>query len=676
MPKKPKDNSSFSASTQDFEELEKNVAEAQAMPLPEQKDTFRHESSRHKRAAHNLPDFKILPLGYSPNKKYYGLYPEIFLPALHPEGDLGTISFGSSELPQSELYLGDNLQVLRSLPSKSVDLIYIDPPFFSGRTYNLIWGDDNELRTFGDIWEDGLPSYLEWLNARLWEMARALKDTGSIYVHCDWHASHYIKTEMDKIFGYENFRSNIVWCYKTREFSKKYWNRKHDDILFYSKTRNYTFNWDADGVLEPYAENTIKKYKNKDDKGFYRLVGRGITGSPIKSAKDVDPYWEKTNPELVTRNYLKEGYAPSDYFILDIINQISKERIGYPTQKPEVLLERIIKASSKEGDVVADFFVGGGTTCAVAQKLGRRFIGADVSNVAFDVTRSRLTHGGEDLSGVIANINSEKSLQGKLTATSSKVPDIRLKYVGIYPIDLFENIDQDTFRRHILTILRARPSATEDNISGYSGPTEPILIGNVDVKNPIEPKQLKFFLESVNTKYHANTPVHARVFAWHFPAAVERYAEQLKTFIGTLVRPAELSIELIPIDSEIFRAHVMRLYADIQDSALLLSFIHQPVIGKIGALKVDGKKWKFEAQGARAVTSGVKLVNCQWDFDYQPGHFNADKGAMLMREKDKDTFRAILTVEQEFEHSGTFNIACKIQDSAGGEFVDYITIDV
>ena len=123
------------------------------------------------------------------------------------------IQFGSPKLVPHELYLCDNLYLLRQMPSESVDLIYIDPPFFSNRTYTQIWGDDNEVRSFDDIFADGVFSYLAWLNARLWEMKRVLKSTGSIYVHCDWHASHYIKTEMDKIFGYENFRNEIVWWY-------------------------------------------------------------------------------------------------------------------------------------------------------------------------------------------------------------------------------------------------------------------------------------------------------------------------------------------------------------------------------------------------------------------------------------------------------------------------------
>jgi len=306
--------------------------------------------------------------------KFENVYPRISLPFQ----EVDRVSFGYSDLlldtekhhpdlfPKgaNRLFLGDNLHVMRQLPSNSIDLIYIDPPFFSGRNYNILFGDKNEIRSFTDIWEGGMPGYLIWLNARLYEMKRLLKPTGSIYVHLDWHAVHYVKVEMDKIFGYDNFLNNIVWCYKTRQFSKQYWNKKHDDILVYRKGNKHTFNWKE--VLSSYSEVTIKKYKYEDEIGKYRLCGRGIQGSPIRSAKDVDPEWEKTNPELVVRDYLREGYAPEDYWQIDIVNQAAKERIGYPTQKPEAILERIIKASSNEGDVVADFFCGGGTTLAVA----------------------------------------------------------------------------------------------------------------------------------------------------------------------------------------------------------------------------------------------------------------------------------------------------------------------
>src|SRR3989338_6238407 len=184
----------------------------------------------------NIPVDK-LPLGCDEKEQYRKIYPKVSLPFQVTE----RISFGHKELEPNKLIFGDNLHIMRSLPSNTIDLIYIGPPFFSGRNYNVVFGDQNEVRSLTDIWEGGMPGYLTWLNARLLEMKRLLKPNGSIYVHLDWHASHYVKLEMDKIFGYENFRNNIVWCYKTRQFSKRYWNKKHDDILFYTKGKDYPF---------------------------------------------------------------------------------------------------------------------------------------------------------------------------------------------------------------------------------------------------------------------------------------------------------------------------------------------------------------------------------------------------------------------------------------------------
>lgn len=333
---------------------------------------------------------------------------------------------------ENTLYYGDNLDILREhIEDNSIDLIYLDPPFNSKQSYNILFAEKNgtqspaQIKAFEDTWhwdilaektyreivenlpkkvsdliksfrsflcENDMMAYLVMMAIRLQELHRVLKPTGSIYLHCDSTASHYLKLLMDSIFGIKNFRNNIVWCYKTREFSKKYWNKKHDDILFYVKDINshYPFNWNVEGVIAPYLPQTIKKYKIKDEKGYYRLVGRGIKGSPIRSAKDVSPEWEKKHPELVVRNYLGEGYAPSDYWFIDIINQAAKERLGYPTQKPEALLERIIKASSNEGDIVLDPFCGCGTTVTVAEKLKRKWIGIDITHLAILLIKNRL----------------------------------------------------------------------------------------------------------------------------------------------------------------------------------------------------------------------------------------------------------------------------------------------
>jgi len=298
-----------SKTTQDIEELSGIEKESQAQKLPEQKVVFKTESIKSRagrRGVHNLPDPTNPPMGLDPEKAFDSVFPFLKLPYLQPNTTEDVISFGSTDaggfldaknkkIPLNAVFFGDNLHILRALPTNCIDLIYIDPPFFSGRNYNQIWGDDNEVRTFHDIWEDGLPSYLVWLNARLWEMRRVLKNTGSIYVHCDWHASHYIKCEMDKVFGYESFINEIAWCYEIGgRVSKKAYGRRHDIILFYSKTGGHNFNWDK--VLDDWDENSKAKFKYEDEKGRYRLIGRYLKDSPIKGHRDVNPEWERLIP--------------------------------------------------------------------------------------------------------------------------------------------------------------------------------------------------------------------------------------------------------------------------------------------------------------------------------------------------------------------------------------------
>jgi len=655
----------------DYKDLQKIQKESTEQVLPQQKKVL-SASDKIKRKTSNLPDPTHPPMGWQDNKGYDHIFPWIHLPRLHPKNHGDTVVFNAPEKPANQLILGDNLEVLRTLPSESIDLIYIDPPFFSGRNYNVIWGDTNEVRSFFDIWEGGIDSYLVWLNARLWEMRRVLKKTGSIYVHCDWHASHYIKTEMDKIFGYENFRSNIVWCYKTREFSKRYWNRKHDDILFYSKTDKYVFNWDSKGVLEPYSESTINKYRLQDNKGLYRLVGRGIKGSPIRSAKDVDPKWEKTHSELVVRNYIKEGYAPSDYFIIDILNQVASERLGYPTQKPEKLLERIIKASSNEGDVVADFFCGGGTTLAVAQKLKRNFIGCDSSRVAISVTIDRLVKIGEEMSGVKSNLSKTKVVQGRLGA--DKIPNIEVSYLGVYPTEKFASIPEDDFYDFVLTCYGASKNTAQGVAHGFRPPgqSEPILVGPANPKDSISGTEIKAFFDEIKNRLEPNKLVSAKIIGWRFSRQIMEYIKILDDYIFKNNLPVKL--ELIPLDSKEFRARVLQRYPDANDAEFFLRFSKAPVIGDIKVKKVKGLEYELDAIDAFSTNEDGWLVNCQWDFDYQQGHFSADKNYVLSREKIKnkkkgEQFKAILAAKHIFQKSGEYTIACKIQDNLAGETI-------
>lgn len=281
---------------------------------------------------------------------------------------------------ENVIYSMDNLEVLKALPDRSIDLIYLDPPFFSERDYKTDFKGSGEVKSFHDLW-DGKADYISFIADRLRECHRVLKDAGAIYFHCDWHASHYIKVELDKIFGESNFRNEIVWHYRTGGVSKKWFSRKHDVILFYSKTKKHGFN--PIEVKEYYKDVYGPKFKPgwEDRKG-----GKDITG------------------------YFHMVYMDDVWDIPAVFN-MSEESLGYPTQKPEELLQRIIKASSKEGEVVLDPFCGSGTTLAVAEKNKRKWIGMDSSLTACEVSRKRLVKIGTMNLEIIGNPDKESELK-------------------------------------------------------------------------------------------------------------------------------------------------------------------------------------------------------------------------------------------------------------------------
>jgi len=242
------------------------------------------------------------------------------------------------------------------LPAESIDLIYIDPPFFSNRNYEIIWGDEAEIRSFEDRWEGGINVYVDWMKQRVMELYRILKPTGSLYLHCDWHAGHYLKVMLDEVFGMNRFQNEIIWSYRTGGASKKRFGRKHDTIFFYTKSDKWIFNVEK-----------IKSYQSH--KYGYKMPAYEIDEETGKQYSWVYPrdVWEIT---------LGTG---------------TSERWGYPTQKPEALLERIVRISSNEGDTILDAFCGCGTTLAVAQRLNRKWIGIDISPSAIALIKRRLS---------------------------------------------------------------------------------------------------------------------------------------------------------------------------------------------------------------------------------------------------------------------------------------------
>lgn len=325
----------------------------------------------------------------------------------------------------NKLILGDNLESLKQIESESIDLVYLDPPFFSNRNYEVIWGDEGEVRSFQDRWSGGMDHYVGWLKERVLEMHRVLKSTGSIFLHCDWHANSYIRTEiLDKVFGYENFKGEIIWQRtNSHNDAKKKLAVLSDTIWYYSKADKFTYNPLYTALSEEYKDNFYTKDDN-DGRGLYRLDNMASPNPrpnmmynwmgfphPEKGWR----YQTETMQELHDQgriNYPKNKSGEFDFskrpalkrYLNEQKGQLlgnvwtdiqnvqaqASERIGYPTQKPEALLERIIKMATNEGDKVLDPFVGGGTTVAVAEKLRREWIGIDQSVQAVKVTEFRL----------------------------------------------------------------------------------------------------------------------------------------------------------------------------------------------------------------------------------------------------------------------------------------------
>ena len=311
----------------------------------------------------------------------------------------------SSSSSANNLYFGDNLDILREhVKDASVDLVYLDPPFNSQANYNIIfggskkngeaqikafddtwhWGDESE-RTYREIMEgvggskiadmtealckllgkNDMTAYLVMMTIRLIELRRVLKETGTIYLHCDPTASHYLKIVMDGVFGHKNFRNEIVWWYRKFGRGDNNFKKNHDILLYYSKTEKVTFNT----IYEDFSPKTIKdKYK--------RVL--------------VEGKWKQDKSVPMDTIRKEDGVPMGNTWEISFVHSQSKEKLGYPTQKPLALLERIIKASSNPGSVVLDPFCGCGTALLAAQKLNRLWIGIDITHLAIGLIEQRL----------------------------------------------------------------------------------------------------------------------------------------------------------------------------------------------------------------------------------------------------------------------------------------------
>lgn len=303
------------------------------------------------------------------------------------------------EILTNVVHCGDNLSIMREMPGESVDMVYLDPPFFTQRDF--VQFDDRF---------DSIEHYIGWMRERLVEMHRILKPAGSIYLHCDWHAGHYLKIEMDKIFGYDNFKTEITWRRCHPKGNAKTFANNSDYILYYVKDKEFTFNIQ----YGDYADKTLAmyKYNDGDGKGNYRVVAINAPGGDgykydlgygEKCPNSGYRWTEKTMQDRISSGLvvIKRGKVPTQKRYLSESKGVPFDNVWtdienvknpiYPTQKPEALLERIIKTSSNRGDTVLSPFCGSGVDVAVAEKLGRKWIGIDKNPDAVKLSESVLS---------------------------------------------------------------------------------------------------------------------------------------------------------------------------------------------------------------------------------------------------------------------------------------------
>lgn len=564
----------------------------------------------------------------------------------------------------NKLILGDNLEILRGIETETVDLIYLDPPFFSNRNYEVIWGDSGEVRSFEDRFSGGIDHYISWLKERVLEMHRILKPTGSIFLHCDYHANSYIRVYiLDKIFGDKNFRGEIAWQrHNAHNDAKQKLAVLKDTIWYYSKNGRYKYNPVYIELTDDYKENF---YRNEDEKGVYSLsdlTGAGINKNDKKwkayHPKDRNRHWaipvkpieilagdnaknlttiEKL--ELLFENDLiaisnngvprfkrylddSKGSLLGDVWTdIKNVSSQSKEKIGYPTQKPEKLLQRIIAMSSNEEDVVLDPFVGGGTTVAVADKLNRKWIGIDQSVAAIKVTEARMT-------------NQQDLFANPFVTQLHKYDYDTLRYKDAFEFEIF-----------IVTQFGGINNTKQRSDLGLDGKTrdnQPIQVKRSDgIGRNVVDNFLSAVKRNDKNLYEknkaANQPV-GFIIAFSFGKGAVQEVARLKNEEGVIIKLVTVE-EIIPI------AKKPKLTIEIIDK---------------GTDSKALREIEFIAKGESE--AGIEFF--MWDFDYKLDKFNPE----ILFDK---------TAKQSWKFkAGLHQIAVKVIDNEGLENIEIVKLKV
>lgn len=380
-----------------------------------------------------------------------------------------------------KVLLGDCLELLKEFENNSIDLIYLDPPFFTNTIQKLKTRDGSKEFSYKDIWKSN-EEYAEFLYYRLIELKRVLKDTGSIFVHCDKNSTHIVKTLLDDIFGLKQFQSEIIWYYKRWSNSRKGLLPSHQTIYFYSKTKDFKFKTLYNNYSETTNVDQILQKRVRDNNGK-TVYARDENGNTINSD-------------------IKKGVPLNDVWEIPYLNPKAKERVGYPTQKPILLLERIIEIASDEGDILLDPFCGSGTTLVAGKLKKRKVIGMDISEDAIKLTNSRLDN----------PIKSESNLLQKGKDAYNNVNSLVEKFlhdIEYVPVQRNSGIDailKETYQNSpILVRIQKEHETIEEAIKQLSKAVKvkhsekSFLIRTNDIKSLFELENVDSKIEIINS---------------------------------------------------------------------------------------------------------------------------------------------------------------------------------
>ena len=503
----------------------------------------------------------------------------------------------------NKLIWGDNKLILSSLKNGplreeiesqgGIKLIYIDPPFDVGADFsmNIEIGEETftknpnvlEELAYRDTWGKGADSFVSMIYERLALMRDLLAEDGSIFVHCDWRVNSYIRLVLDELFGKELIKNEIIWKYSGGRLGKKYFGRKHDTIFWYSKTENWIFN--PDQVRDEYAEATKERFSSK-----------------VRNIRDGKDFGEQSlNPE---------GKHPEDVFNISIEAPSSSNRTGYPTQKPEPLIEKIIKACSNEGDIIADFFNGSGTTAAVAEKLGRKWIASDLGKFSIHTTRKRLI-------GVQRQLKKENKPYRAFSILNLGRYE-RQHYVGVNPnlrdIEKQKQI-QKKEAAFLDLILRAYKAEAVDGFETFHGKKG----GRLVVIGPVNMPVTRLFVEEVILECRKKHITKVDVLGFEF---------EMGLFPNVLDEAKSKGIDIVPkyIPADVFdKRAIERNQVVFHDVAFIEVKPH-----------IKGNKVSVELTDFSVFYSQDSIASAEESLADKSSKIVVDKGQIVKVSKDKD----------------------------------------